>query len=475
MVSKRPPGYRRFVTKVSRFRPSSLLPLIAEFTARHDPNNGVEPDHMRRAPWAFSAMARESLLHGSETGESNATRQTVQRLYALFMSTYDAAPRLGLSSLIGPLAYEQFPYQEAHYADLARVQAMLIDPIGGPKIAWDEEFGVSLSDALTGSMILHTWVGLNDGRYDPALLATPEMQEIFAKVLPRPQLEVLVKSMTTTVSEARASVDRVPMLPSALRRYGFNPLAQTPLVDLGGGGIVAPQTLLVPRVISTGNLYYRGAERWGSKFTNDLGQLVEAYVGVQLRSLDYGTVLAEISYGKPQRKSVDWIWITPGAVVLIESKSGRMLLNEKAGAADPSVSVERYLRTARKQIDESALQILTRHDAFRQIPVDRPVIGLTVTAEAFYLGNAVLPEYETHGSTRAYVVSLREFERLLQNEPHDIVATLLKVAGSSGGGPWTLADLTKDLPRKDHNTVLAGAWTRMHAWRKQSALGMEVV
>jgi len=86
----------------------------------------------------------------------------------------------------------------------------------------------------------------------------------------------------------------------------------------------------------------------------------------------------EIEYVRGQ-KSVDWIWTTPTAVILIECKSARMTAGARAG--DPSLHtvVENALGKARRQIARTAELIRAEHASFSSVPSDRRIIGLTIT------------------------------------------------------------------------------------------------
>ena len=70
-------------------------------------------------------------------------------------------------------------------------------------------------------------------------------------------------------------------------------------------------------------MYYSGAKKWHSSFTEDVGDLFEQYVGRQLQQIPNAIVYPEIVYDKDNKKSVDWIVVCEDTVILVEVKSVR--------------------------------------------------------------------------------------------------------------------------------------------------------
>lgn len=76
-------------------------------------------------------------------------------------------------------------------------------------------------------------------------------------------------------------------------------------------------------------------------FTRDLGDLFEQYVGPHLRLLPDIEIFPEIVYGKNGEKSVDWIVVLPGLVLLVEVKSVRPTAKLRLGPDGPSLTDRR--------------------------------------------------------------------------------------------------------------------------------------
>ncbi|WP_316309481.1 hypothetical protein [Clavibacter michiganensis] len=445
------------MTAVKQFSPYALLPLIAEYSAQFDRLNGVPADWQARAPWAYSALARESLLYGRLDSTAVPTKNTLTRLYNLFNATDNGREGASLSSVITSMFHEQFPYQESLYNEIGRTQALFGGSTPGPAFPWEEELGMSITSAVKSSLILEMWAARNGGRFKMEILDMAHFQKAFEGVAHPSVIAQFIRVATTTVEHERAVAQSTDGLSAAARRYAFNPLVKTPLVDLGQAGIWAPQPALIPLTMSVANLYHRGRERWPN-YTKDLGYLVEAYIGRQLRSVKYGDVLPEIVYKKGQDRSIDWIWITPEAVILVECKSGREPLDVKSGTTSAVKNVERYLGTAREQIDKTADRIEEHHPAFTHIPTDRPIISITVTAESFYLGNSTLSEYNVPGRIPNRVLSLGELEHLCSFSPEAILDSLHRFVADDLDRPWNMGQALKPHTKLGRNRIIEEAW-----------------
>ncbi|MDV6247238.1 hypothetical protein [Rhodococcus opacus] len=358
------------------------------------------------------------------------------------------------------MTYEQFPYRESEFEELSRIHALFEDPALGPTLDWTEVFGMDLRDAVRASFVLRAWVTHNSGRFDLALLEQANMQEVFHRAAPRVQIETLARTLTTTIDEAKASNAQVPTLPRHLQRYAFNPLTARPLLDLGDHGIWSPQTMLVDRALFPANLYYRGIAHWGNRFAEVLGARTEAYVGQQLRLIAGEDLHGEIEYrqGKDRQKSVDWIWVTPRAVILVECKSARLTLGARAGDASLPSLTDRYLTHARQQLDRTAALINARTPPFDQFPVDRPIVGVAVTSEPFYLGNSTLDEYGSASTIPSLVVSLRDLEYWVCMPAEEAVGTLLGILNDPERRTWALHQALGELRHLGRNPILDAAW-----------------
>lgn len=187
-----------------------------------------------------------------------------------------------------------------------------------------------------------------------------------------------------------------------------------------------------------------------------MGPRTERYVGRQLRLAAGGDLRGEIEYASGQR-STDWIWVTPRAVLLFECKSARMTLEARAGDAALPGIVERYIGKARRQLDRTARLIKDRDPAFTDIPADRPIIGVAVTSEPFYLANSRIDEYGTPSEIPSTVMSLRELEAWVTLRPSESVDALLEIMADEEKRTWTISTAMKRTSRA-RNPILERAW-----------------
>ncbi|CCQ18366.1 MULTISPECIES: hypothetical protein [unclassified Rhodococcus (in: high G+C Gram-positive bacteria)] len=452
------PSYREFKQMVRRYRPSSLIPVLARFSAERYGEGEWSGDVRLCPPWGVAAIARESILYGNEHRHREVDQGAVARLLLELNGSHDRIE--GAATILTPIIYEQFPYQESEFEELSRIYALFEDPTLGPELDWTEVFGMQLNEAVRAALVLRVWVTKNGGRFDPSIMDLDYMQEIFDTVAPREQIETLAQVLTATVSQAKSANDAAPSLEPARRRYGFNPLSALPLVDLGEYGIWAPQVMLVDRALYPSNLYYRGISTWGKRFADILGTRTEAYVGRQLKVIaDESDLHGEITYneGKNQKKSVDYIWVTPKAVILVEVKSARMKLGARAGDASLPANTEQYLSKAREQLDTTADLITSRTPPFDQFPTDRPIVGLAVTCEPFYLANSTFDEYGRASTIPSMVLSLRELEHWVCQPAAEAVDVLLAILRDPERRTYPFGVALGALPSV-HNPILAEAW-----------------
>lgn len=205
--------YSVFTQQVRQYRPSDLLPALAERSARPVQHGFADP--LQTRPWAISAVARESIVRGSERRTKPVGPDTIDRLLHSFFLVGEGSDAQTLANLIVPIAYEQFPYQEAGIQSLARTKALLLDtPLpkhAGRDIAdWESLFGMPLEDAWRTAFFLYVWAQQNRGRFDAALLDSPQLAEAL-RVHPRGHVELLCgasppqlrrRGVTTTIRSA---------------------------------------------------------------------------------------------------------------------------------------------------------------------------------------------------------------------------------------------------------------------------------
>jgi len=273
---------------------------------------------------------------------------------------------------------------------------------------WESVLGHTLIARVRSMIFLHVWAAQNRGVIDRSLLDRPHMQRAITASGGRDIIEAVLDDITLTPAGfkerffANQSKNTVPALGD------FNPILRYPLVDLGDGICVAPSVPHILQTVFTDALYYRGADAWNGDFTRALGDRVEKVTEIDLRMLDGGTVIPEITYGKEGKRSVEWIVVFNECVLLIECKSARVGVDALGTIEGERRLIERYIERAARQIDRTAGEIASGTEEFSSVPHDRPIFGLIVTAEDIPLANTPIDRYQFHSDTPMEVLSLRD-------------------------------------------------------------------
>ena len=454
--------YSEFVQAVRRYRPSDLIPAIAQHSAERPLEQTFTDEWRARPPWALAAMARESILYGTESRSARATSATLDELFNLFSRLSDPHEEPTAHTILTSITHEQFPYQESMFEEVARAQALFGHPVAGvDPFPWEEVIGVPLEAAIGASLVVAALTGAQQGRFDPAWFDQDGVDGVFGRFMPKDTLLAGAAYLTCTLASARKAGLPPDGLPWSARRFAYNPLTSTPLVDLGAAGTWAPLSTAVARSVTPANLYYAGMASGRSGFGKDLGLRVQAYVGRQLRDIENLEILPEVVYGRRGGEdSADWFIIADEAVVIVEAKSARMSLAAKGADSSLPGHVARSIGRGREQIDTTARLIREKHPAFSRIPSDRRMVGLVVTSEPFYMANSGLPAYGAHGEIQTLVASLRDIELIAAVPGQQLVPALLDVMDDPEQSAWSLfSSLQPRFPEPRRNKVLDAAWS----------------
>ncbi len=433
-------------------------------------------------PWGLAAAARDSLLYGNELRSKSVDKKALQRLMYKFNITIDindADADDFLVKLMTQMSYEQFPYQESLFEEVTRSHAWMVEGLNyvETKVITEESLAsmfdeVPLREVIGATLFLHVGAMKNGGIYKQSWLDQPNFTEVL-KIYPRRNIEKMVSRLTTTPDNFRADFNKHSMGKAKSTRFDYNPLVATPFVDMGSGDPVAPATRLILRTVTPGGLYYSGLNKHGKAFADDLGGLFENYIGRQLKLIKGAEVESEIVFNKGGNyKSVDWFVILPGLVILVEVKSHRLGPEAKAGGETLMPLLERTLDGARKQLRSTVTHLADKHPAFKNIPTDRPILGLIVTAEPFHTGPMYLRDNEIAvipggglPDVPVAAVSAREVEWLVTHGA-DIEPMLLAKMEMAKNiqGVVSLRDIGKKSGTQ--NPILMSAW-EAYPWPDQ--------
>jgi hypothetical protein len=455
--------YSEFESAVQQYEPIELLQIMAEKSSRMGEFQGFSQSWGRLAPWTLSGIARSSIMTSNRNRGKHLDDRGFRRLAFLFelVETTDRDHFEVVPFLLGK-AHEQSPYQLSAKEDLIRTVLLMLETKISYKNAksasdWADVLNAPLEDAALSTLALYAVARENGGVFNRELMKYSYMDNIH-DLAPVSSVMGTLDRLTATLQEARLDAVAAPQLKDGWRKYGYNPLTKTPLIDLGGGNLCIPQTQLVLRSFSPENLYYLGWKKWKDDFGTELGYRIEAYTGDQLNHTGRLDILPEIQWGKKNSKlSVDWFLITPSATFLIECKSARTTLSARAGDPTAVQTISKKLEYAYEQINTTFKEIKSGNSSFAAIPRDRPMIGLVVTAEPCYLANTddvrkMLPDTEIPVLT----VSLREIE-FLSSLPGEVIGdALVRITNDP-------ELMTYDL----HNSIETALGEKISGWRNK--------
>jgi len=484
-------SYQEFSDFVRRFNQEALLLAVAQralsLPAHLDGENSSRA-YIATPPWALAAVVRATICHG------NPHRQTLPRerdlVTACHMHNNLVAAELGQPDLnsvfavLARIAFEQFPYQESIMEEISRSMAFFDDYSGGKalevvtKESMRELIGANMTTAAAIVIMLATAADRNGGIFDPVWLNQPNFEQIL-EVMPRDEILAVVDSafacsMAEFREEDAAARKKVPM--PYLDRYAFNPLTSKPFVRLPDGRLLAPVPQLIPRRLSPLELYYVGLKRWGDAFAQDLGELLEDYLGRQFTTLPDVTVHPEIVYqeGKQELKSIDKFLVFDDLVVLVEAKARRSPLAARAADASAQAQYKATLGKAFKQLGRTLDKIQDGAPEFAHIPADRTIMGMVATLDPWYIANSFGRDFLPAPDLPTIVASVRDIEHLVAVGQRRPVPGVLNEIMSTGDErqTWELGVALNDFrDPADRNPLLMQAWDRLPF--RESASGFE--
>jgi hypothetical protein len=476
--------YTQFRQLVHRYPRTPLLRAIAEQSAaleraRRSRENPQDTFTSAVQPFTLAGVARTCLAAANEYRRAQPASIDVGQLCADYVDINDLNDERGpdlsrARRLLTRLAYEQFPGQYSLMENLSRSYALFNDYAivvdhGPTADDWRQLLGVGLDEFMRIGFTVYAAALRDRGSVSKRRMETDYGARGLGGVDPARAFDVLQRHFAWGL-EDHASYARQKEL-RGLEKWSPNPLQAAPLVSLGDE-YLAPATHMLMERISPAGLYFIGAEAWHESFTKGLGTMFERYVGDHLRLIKGARVHAEIEYDKGQKLSCDFMVVMPEFVLLVEAKASRPILDFRAGNAQGEDDTERKLGHAGKQLRESARLIGKRHQAFRDIPADRPMGGLAVTLEPYFLMGPPAGEAAEADPLPIATIWAHELECLaaaLMNEerPGDLLRGLFQQSGGS------IRDRLHALAyRRDglRNPILDASWARWSNWPRDAGV-----
>jgi hypothetical protein len=454
---------------VRRYKPSSLVPLIAAAAARYwQQPDWLNSPYRKYTPWALADAARVSLACGTEFNRADATEQDLLQILNAYSQFADPFLRdRDVRAFLLRTAGQQMTWQVPEYETLARTAAIFaqtppLQPLECLHPGWDTElFGCTLAEYVGTAQLGWASAITCAGRFDPAVFDTPGGGLIARHIGRDIVTRVLDAHFATTINRFRADDKECTVRPGRddqLRRFTYNPLRGHPLLTGFGPGYLCPVPHLTIAKAAPWGIYFTGLNRYGEGFAHDLGRLFEQYIGRQLRLLPGAQVIGEITYGPPRarRKTVDWIAVLPEVVLLVEVKSAIPTEPVRLGTPDAADAVLSKLGKACQQIDGTAQLIADRHPSLAVVPADLPRLGLAVTLEPFHMANAGFDPLPP-ARTSVTVADSAEIETLVTITDSPPGRVLLDRAADEVRSTWTL-DAALHGHAHGRNPILDEAW-----------------
>jgi hypothetical protein len=220
-------SYAEFTDFVRRFDQHELLAAVAQ-RASSLPDGVEHLPYRETPPWALAGLVKASICQG------NAYRSTPVRphdvrlachMYSNLVAHELDQPGLGSGfNILARIAYEQFPYQESVFEELARPELFFTDHSGRKplevisKESLTELLGAPVRTAVAVALILYGSAKKNAGFFDPAWLDQPNFARIL-EVVPREQILAVIQSVfVNSIDQFQRRAAEAPPLPY-LERY----------------------------------------------------------------------------------------------------------------------------------------------------------------------------------------------------------------------------------------------------------------
>lgn len=419
--------YEEFVQRVRRYRTTDLLEAVAEasvvLTERDYGQRRDTPFTNNVQHWSLAAVAKAAIVAGNDHRSRAVTQLDLEQMCEAFINveepfTHEPNAPGSLAAFLIRTAYEQFPSQLSVFEELARTQALLADAASETAQDvitpgfWDGALGCSLTDFVGVGLLLNIGALKNVGYYDPGWLSQPNFGPVLEH-LPKSVIEpVAARHFLATREMFRRTADIHRVEDRSLRRFEFNPLAVHPFVEQPDGRYIGPSPRYALTRTSPTGLYYIGLEHGGTAFTQALGAVFEQYVGEQLGLLRPELALHDVEYERGH-KTADWIVVLPKAVLVVEVKATPLTAAARVGTERLAEDLDRTPGHAIKQIDHTSVLIKNRHRALRDVPTDRPIVGLVVTLEPYFQCDSDLVWTRPDSETPIMLAASRELEALV--------------------------------------------------------------
>src|SRR3989344_1658373 len=336
-------------------------------------------------PWELEVIAKELIIHGAVIGgektleDWNYLATVVNKLKDLENEISKIYSNTGNVLIeIYRIAHRQFIWQSRpDLENVARYWKIYSDPklseviLKATGLTLDELFLIAL--ALTGTYL---------DKY--ALFYPPKID---VKNIDQEHLDKFLKHFSLPINELRDRLSNEQRM-NEKYAYAFNSLRAYPLIRMeyeGRDSIVCPIPPLLFRRITEG-LYYEICKE--PNFDSSFGNAFQIFVGELLKKAnEKAQVIPERTYGKPEKRTVDWIVLDKSVLLFVECKGKRLTFEAKVSLTD-TTELYRQLDIMANFIVQIYKTIVDYDDGkypHLKFDKDKQVYQLLVTLEEWFL------------------------------------------------------------------------------------------
>ncbi len=181
-----------------------------------------------------------------------------------------------------------------------------------------------------------------------------------AKAITSEMLEIFIGHFSMTIQEAKHELKTNQQINENIF-YSINPLLAKPLL-IDKSDMICPIPIFIFWLVTSGIYYPLIKDNSINKlFGNALGKSFENYTGELLKKSCTNNklkIFPEEIYGKPEKRTIDWLLIDENSILFIECKTKRMTLNSKS-SLEITEGLEKDLKIMAgyvKQVYESYLE-----------------------------------------------------------------------------------------------------------------------
>lgn len=477
-------SYREFARLVRKYPIEGLLRVTAELAAGESRarTNG-QPIELPITSFALAGIARTALVEAAvSSGRQRRSRHTdrtvrrvqLQRLCHEYLNLFDPVfgedGEVDVAGILTRAAFEQFREQYSPMESLSRAHSLFHDyaaavPGMPTQEEWRIQVGTDLDSLMRTGFALYVAMLSNGGAISRDVMKAPHVRPIWEPLSPDQLFAIIDHTFARSIA-AHRKLGRDDQL-AGREKWSYNSLTGYPLVTIGDDLVCPAPHLLIEKITATG-LWYTAHDIWGRRFTDALGPTFETYVGDQLRLLRHATIVEEISYTSvgSEANSCDWIVVTDAVVLLVEVKCARPTSDYRAGVPEGLPGVTAKLKKAVGQLENTAQLIKDRHPNFTGIPADRPLRGLIVTLEPYFLRQTMREDLlasESLQITTAWAHELETSMAELQDDPN-AGERLLRVLTYDHGILPSITDVHEGRPRRNANPITEASWDTWARW-----------